>query len=105
MKTDTVKHLADGATTLAVSSGASSYFGWFIFINEYAAGIGVVLSAIFGLVASVFYCLTWQKTTLANENKKDLEVQSEKLDLHIEETREEFKIIGNGVADILRKLS
>jgi len=105
VKTDTVRHFADGATTLAVGSGASSFFGWFTFINEYAPGIGVILSFIFGVIGLIFYYLTWRKTTLANENKKDLEIQSVKLDLHIEETREEFKTIGNGVADILRKLS
>jgi len=105
MKQETIKHLADGATISAVSSGASSYFGWFTFINENAAGIGVILSFLFGVTASVFYCLTWRKATLANENKKEIVSQGAKLDLHIDETREEFRTINNGVQSILRKIS
>lgn len=90
MKQESVKHLADGATTLAVSSGASSYFGWFTFINENAPGVGVILSFLFGVIGIIFYWLTWSKLTLAEENKK-------KLDNHIVETR-------TGINSILSKL-
>jgi hypothetical protein len=97
VKQESVKHLADGATTLAVGSGASSYFGWFVFVNNNAAGIGVLLSFFFGVVGLIFYWLTWRKSTLADENKT-------KLDEHIEETKEEFKNVNSGLSEILNKL-
>ena len=97
MKQESVKHLADGATTLAVSTGASSYFGWFTFLNSNAPGIGVLLSLVFGVIGLVFYYLTWRKSTLADDNK-------DRLDAHIEETREEFKNVNNGISSILSKL-
>lgn len=119
MKQESVKHLADGATTLAVSSGASSYFGWFTFINENAPGIGVLLSFLFGSIGLIFYWLTWKKSTLAEENKKQISQQSleifqnnEKLDKHITETTGEFKSLSSkvesmstGIDSILDKLS
>jgi hypothetical protein len=97
VKQESVKHLADGATTLAVGSGASSYFGWFVFVNNNAAGIGVLLSFFFGVIGLIFYWLTWRKSTLADENKT-------KLDEHIEETKEEFKNVNSGLSEILNKL-
>lgn len=97
MKQESVKHLADGATTLAVSTGASSYFGWFTFINANAPGIGVLLSLVFGLIGLVFYYLNWKKSILADDNK-------DRLDTHIEETREEFRIVNGGIDSILNKL-
>ncbi len=97
MKQESVKHLADGATTLAVSTGASSYFGWFTFINTNAPGIGVLLSLVFGVVGLIFYYLTWKKSTLADSNK-------DRLDEHIIETREEFTKVGDGISLILNKL-
>ena len=97
MKQESVKHLADGATTLAVSAGASSYFEWFTFLNANAPGIGVLLSLVFGLIGLIFYYLNWKKSTLADDNK-------DRLDAHIEETREEFKVVNNGIESILNKL-
>lgn len=104
MKQETVKHFADGATISAVGTGASSYFGWFSFINDNAPGIGVLLSLIFGVIGIVFYYMTWKKATLADDNKKELSEHSVKLDSHIKETRKEFKEINNGVKSILDRL-
>jgi len=104
VKQENVKSLADGATTLAVSSGASSYFGWFTFINDNAPGIGVLLSLIFGLIGIIFYWLTLKKSTLADENKRGLEANSEKLDVHIEQTNKQFDNVNSGITSILNKL-
>jgi len=115
VKQESLKVLADGATTLAVGSGASSYFGWFVFINEYAPGVGVILSFVFGVVGIIFYWLNQKKLTLADENKRGLLVVAEKLDVHIEkldthiqdtnkqnaELKNEFK---SGINSILNKL-
>lgn len=65
--------IAHSATTLAVGTGASSYFGWFIFINANAPGIGILLSFFFGTAGLIFYFLTWKKSILADENEKRLD--------------------------------
>ena len=70
MKQDIIAH---SATTLAVGTGASSYFGWFTFINANAPGIGILLSFFFGTAGLIFYFLTWKKSTLADNNEKRLD--------------------------------
>ncbi len=105
MKQESVKSLADGAMTLAVSSGASSYFGWFTFINDNAPGIGVLLSFMFGSIGIIFYYLTLKKSTLADENKRGLIVVAEKLDTHIVETTSQNNELKSGINSILEKLS
>jgi len=98
VKQESVKHLADGATTLAVSAGASSYFDWFTFINSNAPGIGVLLSLIFGLIGLIFYYLNWKKSTLADDNKN-------RLDDYTEKTDSRFKKLDDGIVLILSKLN
>lgn len=105
MKQESVKNLADGATTLAVSSGASSYFGWFNLVNDNAPGIGVLLSLLFGIIGIVFYWLTLKKSTLADENKIELTANSERLYEHILETSTQFDNVNLGIDSILKKLS
>lgn len=104
--------MADGATTLAVGSGASSYFGWFVFINENAPGVGVILSFFFGMTGLIFYILNLRKLSLADENKIGLEglsteFQSLTVDFkeHKTESREEFRSINTGLDDILSRLT
>jgi len=111
VKQESVKVLADGATALAVGSGASSYYGWFIFINEYAPGVGVILSFFFGSIGIIFYWLNQKKLTLADENKRGLLVVAEKLDTHIEkldthieETTKQNNDLKSGIDSILSKL-
>ena len=103
MKQESVKHLADGATISAVSTGASSYFGWFTFVNENAPGIGVLLSFFFGVIGLIFYWLTWKKSMLAEANKKELAKHGEKLDSHIKESTEQFKYLGDGIEALLAR--
>jgi len=63
VKQEITKALADGALLSVIGISANKNYEWFTFINEYAAGIGVILSVIFGVVASVFYWLTYRKKT------------------------------------------
>ena len=105
MKQESAKLLADGATLSAVSTGASSYFGWFTFVNANAPGIGVLLSLVFGLIGVVFYILNHRKTLLAEKNKEVIDKNNDRLDAHIEETREEFKIVNTGISTIIDKLN
>ena len=71
MKNETTKHLADGVSALVISTGiASSIMG---FLNHNAAGLGVLVSLLGVVVASIFYYLNFKKSTLADDNKKELE--------------------------------
>lgn len=99
-----MKHLADGAMTLAVGSGASSYYGWFLFVNANAPGIGVILSFIFGAIGLVFYFLTWKKSTLADENKIGLDSLSKSFIDHKEETSLQFSQVNSGIQSTNNKL-
>jgi uncharacterized membrane protein len=72
VKQATLDHMATGGVTLATSSGVvTSYLGW---LGHYAAGIGVVCTIFFGLVYCVFHVLAYKKSTLADENKRQLEL-------------------------------
>ncbi len=78
MKQDSARYLADGAATLAVSTGAGNYYGWFDFINQNAAGIGVIISFLSFCVAVTFYIMTYRKSDNSHKNTdkiKELESQ------------------------------
>lgn len=105
MKQEIASHLGHGATALAVGTGTSSYFGWFTFINENAPGVGVLLSAFFGFTGLFFYYITWKKSTLADQNKADIESLSVAFEDHKEETREEFKKVFSGIEEILENVT
>ena len=63
--------MATGGVTLATSSGiVTSYLGW---LGHYAAGIGVICTIFFGIVYCVFHILAYRKSTLADENKRQIE--------------------------------
>ncbi len=98
MKQEITKALADGTATLAVGGGIANKLGWFEFINTNAPGLGVLASCLFGVVATVFYFLTYVKSTQADDNKI-------KLDAHIKDTEESFKKVDTGIDEILTKLS
>lgn len=65
MKQEITKVLGDGALTLAVSGGIVNKLGWFEFINANAPGLGFIASCFFGVVATIFYWLTYKSK---NEN-------------------------------------
>lgn len=115
MKQEIVKVLTDGANTLTTVSGiGTSAWGaleYWDFVNTNAAGIGVLLTILFGLVAIIFNFYNSLKLNQADKNKKDIFSQGEKLDTHITETTEEFKILrkevketNQGINSILDKL-
>lgn len=73
MKQETIKHLADGTATLAVSTGiGNSAFVYWDFINHNAAGIGVLLSFLFGVIAIGFNIYSARKAKQANDNKLEI---------------------------------
>jgi hypothetical protein len=72
LKQEIVKHSADGAVILAISTGAGNYLGWFDFINQNAAGIGVIISFLSFIVAVVFYILTYRKPDNSRKNTAEI---------------------------------
>ena len=103
MKQEIVKVLTDGANTLTTVSGiGTSAWGaleYWDFINTNAAGIGVLLTLLFGMVAIVFNFYNSLKLNQADKNKKDISGLGEKLDTHIIETTEEFKSLSGEVKE------
>jgi len=115
VKQEIVKVLTDGANTLTTVSGiGTSAWGaleYWDFINTNAAGIGVLLTMLFGMVAIVFNFYNSLKLNQADKNKKDIISLGENLDSHIIETTGEFKILrtevketNQGINSILDKL-
>ena len=104
MKQEITKVLADGAAASAVSLGAATKLGWFEFINANAPGIGVLASCFFGVVATIFYYLTYAKSTQADQNRKDLKVLESVMSDHKKETETSFEQVNSGLSEILSKL-
>lgn len=73
MKYQLLDASAIGAFGLSSVSGASSYFGWFNFVNTYAPGIGVLLSLFFGLVGAYFMFKSSKKEKKAEVNERKIE--------------------------------
>lgn len=101
MKQEITKALADGTALAAVSGGIATKFGWFKFINEYAEALGFIATCVFGLVATVFYFLTYVKVQQSDRNKKDLRVLEAAFDDHKTDTEESFKKVDDGINKIL----
>ena len=98
MKQEVTRVLADGAAASAVSLGAATKLGWFEFINTNAPALGFLASCIFGIIATVFYLMTYSKATQSDQNKKDLQA-------HIKETEVSFNHVNSGIDEILSKLT
>ena len=105
MKQEITKALADGTALAAVSGGIATKFGWFKFINEYAEALGFIATCIFGLVATVFYFLTYSKAQLSERNKKGLQVLKTAFDDHKTDTDKSFKKVDEGINEIKELLN
>ncbi len=80
MKQETAKHLADGLTTLAVSTGTGSgALKYFEFIEAHSGALGFLSATFFGFAGLIFYFLTWRKSTLADENKRQIKLIEAKM--------------------------
>ena len=100
MKQEITKALADGAATLAVSGGIANKLGWFAFINANAPGLAFLSSCLFGIVATVFYFMTYAKSKQADRNKENLKNLENAFNEHKEETNTQFTYVNSGIKEI-----
>lgn len=80
MKQDLIKVIADGTSVIAVALGGTSSaakvaenYGWLEFFDTHAAGLGVVCSIIFGIMAVFFNILNNRKFNKAASAKVEAE--------------------------------
>jgi hypothetical protein len=109
MKQELTRHLAEATLTLTKGAGiGTSAWGlleYWNFINTNAAGIGVLLTFFFGLVALGLNLYNTSKSGLSSQNKDDLNEQKDKLDSHIKHTKKELTDVKVGIDEILDKLA
>lgn len=79
MSGEITKALADGTAILAVSGGIGTNQGWFDFINANAPALGWMTSVFFGLIAIIFYYLTYRKTSGQEDNTRKIQELSDKI--------------------------
>ncbi len=109
MKQETLKILADSSNILTASTGVGTsawgfaeYWGY---INTNAAGIGVLLTLIFGVIAIGFNLYNSLKLSKVDENKKQIDDHGSKLYSHIQDTEKSFSKVDSGINEILDKLN
>ena len=109
MKQETIKALADGsgALTAGTAIGTSTWGAletWDL-INTNAAGIGVMLTLLFGIVAIGFNLYNSSKLNKADKNKKEIDDHGQRLNTHIQHTEASFNEVNSGINEILNKLN
>ena len=109
MKQETIKALADGSGVLTASTAVGTSAWGFLeswnFLNTNAAGIGVILTLIFGVIAIGFNLFNSSKLSKADKNKKEIDDHGQRLNLHIEHTESSFNEVNSGINEILNKLN
>jgi hypothetical protein len=105
VKQETLKVLADGTLTLtkstSVGTSAWGLLEYWDFVNTNAAGIGVLLTLVFGLVAIGFNLYNSSKAQHSEVNKKDISDLREDFLTHKEETKEQFETVNSGIERII----
>ena len=101
--------MADSSNILTASTGVGTsawgfaeYWG---FVNTNAAGIGVLLTLLFGLIAIGFNFYNSSKLNKVDENKKKIDDHGDRLHSHIQDTEKSFNHVNSGIDEILSKLT
>jgi hypothetical protein len=85
VKQESLKHLADGLTTLAVSTGAASgTLKYFEFMDAHSGSLGFLSATFFGSIGALFYYLNYRKGCQADENKRQMELNKKEHDQQLE---------------------
>ena len=109
MKQETLKALADSSNILTASTGVGTSALGFLeawdFVNTNAAGLGVLLTLIFGIIAILFNLYNSSKLNKVDKNERTIDDHGEKLHLHIKSTEESFNKVDAGIGEIKNLLS
>lgn len=108
VKQETLKVLADSSSILTASTGVgTSAYGaleYWDFVNTNAAGLGVLLTLVFGVVAIIFNFYNSFKLSKVDKNEKQIDDHGERLHSHIKSTEASFNKVDSGITEILSKL-
>lgn len=78
MKQETLKLLENNSAALTIGTGVTTSvtkeLGWLEYLDFHAAGIGVLLTVFFGVGYLIFHYLSLKKQSLADENKRQIEL-------------------------------
>ena len=109
MKQESLKVLADSSNILTAGTGIGTSFLGLLeawdFVNTNAAGLGVLLTLIFGLVAICFNLYNSSKLNKVDKNERTIDDHGEKLHQHIQSTEKSFNDVNNGIGEIKHLLS
>tara|TARA_R110000851_G_scaffold125442_1_gene256362 strand:- start:228 stop:566 length:339 start_codon:yes stop_codon:yes gene_type:complete len=109
VKQETLKALADSSSILTASTGVGTsawgFLEYWDFVNTNAAGIGVLLTLVFGIIAILFNLYNSSKLNKTEENKQVIDDHGDRLYLHIKETEKSFKKVDSGINEILNKIN
>lgn len=94
MNQETLKTITDSLYVATGSTGAaSSALAYWEFVNTNAAGLGIGLTFIFGMVAVGFNIYSAKKYGLSDKNSEEISRVEAKVDSHHESTQETLGII------------
>lgn len=79
---ESARNIADVAMTVTAVTGAGS--SWLGYLNNNAAGIGVVMTFFFGVCGVTFYVLSYRKASLADVNAVKVAALESKIDQLLE---------------------
>ena len=101
MKQNNIEHLAEATMTLTKGAGVGTSV-WGVmetwnFINTNAAGIGVILTFLFGIIAVCLNIYNARQVRASQGSKEDL-------DSYINETKKKLHSLNQGVKKIIDKL-
>lgn len=109
VKQETLKASADSLNILTASTGVgTSAWGaleYWDFVNTNAAGIGVLLTLIFGVIAILFNLYNSSKLSKVDKNEEGLSILKTTMTEHIKETEASFTKVDTGISEILTKLN
>lgn len=76
IKQEVTQTIAEYALLGSVGTGIASEMSWFQFINANAQGLGFITSVVFGIIATVFYVITYLKKTNNTKEIENLKIQN-----------------------------
>ena len=87
-----------------MGTSAWGFLEYWNFVNTNAAGIGIFLTLIFGVVAIGFNLYNSLKLNKVDKNAKQIDDHGQRLSVHIMDTERSFDKVDKGITEILNKL-